>query len=118
ADAELIEDELHTWKPAEARLGHIEADLEIEEIRPAIVPDDDVLALVEVHIGDTAAMHGAEGRAEGGEEVRVDALILAQRMAGDELARHRVAQLAAAGEDRTERGRDLRQGRGGGQAAG
>ena len=71
-------------------MGDVEADLEIDQVGPAILADDDVFALVEIDVGNPADVHLAECSAQGREEVAPDALVLPQRMARDE---HRATAL-------------------------
>ena len=70
ADTEVIEDGPDARNPAQTRMGHVDADLEIDEVGAAIVADDDVLALVEVNVSDAANVHLAERSAKRREEIR------------------------------------------------
>ena len=58
-------------QPPHARMSHVEADLEIDQVRASVVADDHVLALVEIDIGDPATVHLAKRRAKRREERRV-----------------------------------------------
>ncbi len=57
-----------SWYPSATGLGDIETDLEVDEIRATIIPHNDVLALVQIHVGNPPAVHFEDCPAQPGEE--------------------------------------------------
>ena len=91
ADTKLIEEE--SGKPVQAGMRRVEADLEIDQVGPAVVADNDVLVRLQIDIGNAASMHRPKSRpGEWGRSLDRLALVLRQRMARDEGSRHRVAE--------------------------
>ncbi len=60
-------------------------DLEIDEVRPCVVADNDVLAFFEVDVGDAAGVQGLQQSSQAREELVVDLFVALEVVAGDEL---------------------------------
>jgi len=67
-----------------AELVKVPGDLEVDEVGFAIIPEEDVLGLVGIDVGDVAAMQFGEEGVEIGEEGVGDELIFGEGAAGDE----------------------------------
>lgn len=77
------------------------ADLKVDQVRPLIVTDDDVFALVQVPVGDAAPVHFVESGAKLREEIIVDSFIRAERVAFDVSMRCRMGLDDTSDGDRT-----------------
>src|SRR6516162_1284848 len=70
-------------EPESPRSGPGGADLKIDQVRPAIVANDDVLALVQIHVGNAPLVHVLQQHPQLGKELIVNRFAGPQRMAWD-----------------------------------
>jgi hypothetical protein len=75
-----------------------DTDLKVDQVGLAVVANEDVLALVQVHVSQAAAVHLGQQSPQAEEELLADALALAQRVAGDVVVGDGVIEPPAARE--------------------
>ena len=86
--------------------GERERDLEVDQPGVAGLIDEDVLPLMEVDMGDVAAVNSGQEGGEAGEKVVVDAIVVIEDMPFDELPAEGIGEFGAGDRDGAEVGRD------------
>ena len=86
--------------------GERERNLEVDQPGAARQIDEDVLPLVEIDMGDVAAVNSGQKGGEAGEEVVVDAIVVIEDMPFDELPAEGIGEFGAGDRDGAEVGRD------------